>query len=150
MNGDKSILPLSESTPIVAFANVAGEDLEKPVEFFRYLAQNFTNDIDFGFIDENISQHDLEAIKSGIDKAEVVIFLVLFGSNKFVLNEDLLPVFDAFTGKRKSILISNKHINIKNINSIDLFMQMPDLSEISMVSAIIELSGKNIENNPTE
>lgn len=150
MNGDKSILPLSESTPIVAFANVAGEDLEKPVEFFRYLAQNFTNDIDFGFIDENISQHDLEAIKSGIDKADVVIFLVLFGSKKSVFNEDLLPVFDALTGKRKSILISNKHIDIKNTDGINLFMQMPDLSEISMVSAIIELSGKNIENNPTK
>ena len=143
-------MPLDESTPIVAFANVAGDDLEKPVEFFRYLAQAFTNDIDFGFIDENISSHDLDAIKSGIDKAKIIIFLVLFDAKESNFNENLLPVIDALTGDRKSILVSNKFINIKNINSVNLFMQMPDLSEISLVSAIVELSGKTIADNPTE
>ncbi|GEM_PF-4761882 len=145
LEGERDLLPLKEDVKIAAFAIIKSDDLENEVLFFRYLAQAFIADIDFGFINENITPHDIEAIKSGILESDVVIFLILFPSKSAQsLNNDLLPVLSDFSEKKKCIIVSNASLEILPANSSNLLLLLQDTSEKSLVSAIVELSGKSI------
>jgi hypothetical protein len=143
--GNENQLPLSEDVKIAAFSVMTNDNLDSAVLFFRYLAQAFTGDIDFGFIDENITEHDIEAMKSGIVAADVVLFVIFFNENSSKsLNKSIIPVIENFTGNKKSIFITNSDIGISTSNTENLILMLEDSDEESLVSTIVKLSGKKL------
>lgn len=67
--------PRGDNQPAVADA--VDKDVEAATSFFRYLAQQFHGDCDFGFVDASAGDDDVAVLRSGIDAAEAVVFLLL-------------------------------------------------------------------------
>ncbi len=139
-------MPLSEDAKIAAFAIVTEDDLSSQTGFFRYLAQAFTGDIDFGYFDENITSHDIEAIKSGILQADYILFVIFSNRGKeFVLDENVIKTMSELKADKTCIIVTNIESADSILPNADLTIQLSDSSENSIVSAIVKLSGKSMK-----
>lgn len=137
---------MDEEVKIAAFSVMTNDNLDNDVLFFRYLAQAFTADMDFGFIDENITPHDIDAIKSGITGADIVLFIILFNEkSKTSLHRDIISVIKDFTESKKSIIVTNSDIDITTSDPTNLLLILQDTSEDSLASVIVKLSGKKLQ-----
>ena len=142
--GDEKLLPLPGSAKIAAFAVVTGDNLSSQTEFFRYLAQAFTGDIDFGYFDKDITAHDIDAIKSGILQSEYIVFIILSDRKDFVLDADIPKIMKEFKDDKTCIIVTNLELDDSVLAVADLTLRLSDSGETSIVSAIVKLSGKTM------
>lgn len=145
----ESLTPIEYGKQVASFTFLQhGVDLPKATMFYNLLQQAIENDIDFAYIDENISQHDLMGMKEGTVDADIFIFAYFYRSKAW--NSDLgdLDKIEAI----KEYLAHGKKI-------INIFFGNPYLSEgmkgqmniktfssslSSLASAVMVLSGKEL------
>ena len=137
-------MPLDEFARLACFGISLDDDLENYIKCFGFMSQAFKGDIDFGFLDHNISDADLEIMKNSISDSQFII-LYLF-SESMDLSEDNLSKINQIISKLAS---GKKTIMVTNISSMKTQIQttgtitINDLSIDSIANTIIHLTGKN-------
>jgi hypothetical protein len=81
---NSELLPIKENLRVASFAFVQTEkDIEKATNFFNYMASTIENDFDFGFLDTNIEDKDLEGLKEGLVDTDIFIFSFFYKSRSY-------------------------------------------------------------------
>ena len=88
IRGNEKLLPLPEEGQFASFAFIQdGLHRDKlfasASEFFKILAHAVENDCDFGYLDETISQEDLEEYKKGTKDAEVFVMAYFYRASAY-------------------------------------------------------------------
>lgn len=148
ITGNNALIPIEPEKQVVVFSIALEEDLQLSVDFFNYFAQALQNDCDFGFINDEISNDDVNSLFGGTIDADLVVFLLLLSKKRLITSEreeSLISIINRFSTGKGVILVSNLDnettLNIKN----DLFIQLPELSQPSIAAAIVKLSGRIID-----
>jgi beta-glucosidase-like glycosyl hydrolase len=74
MQGQTSLLPVTQHEHIAAFAVIDEADADAATSWFGYLAQAMENNVDMGFIDGTVTEEELAEYRSGIEGAGVIVF----------------------------------------------------------------------------
>lgn len=146
LEGDETLLPLIEHRQFAGFAVPHNNDLEQGAMFFRILAQATENDCDFGFVDENISDEEIEDLKNNLGKPEVYIF-VFFSKPKAYgggvgISEKYAEIIEKLSAGKKKIIVLIGNPYIKNSLNADLFITTYSATLPSIAASILKLIGK--------
>ncbi len=148
ISGNINLIPIDTEKQVAVFSIALEEDLQLSVDFFNFFAQALQNDCDFGFINDEISDDDVNSLFGGTIDADLVVFLLFLSKKRLITperDESLISIVNRFSTGKEVILISNLDnettLNMKN----DLFFKLPELSQASIASAIVKLSGRIID-----
>ena len=147
--GNEMLMPIPEDVQIAGFAYMQSEDLDKGTTFFQMVAQAVENDADFGFIDENITPEQIEALKEKIKGAEIVIFAFFLKrgipAEKDNIFKNLNEAVQDLSGRRRiiSIFFGNPYFD-KYIKS-DLTIKTYSDAISSIAATVVKLSGRSLE-----
>jgi beta-glucosidase-like glycosyl hydrolase len=84
INAPKILTPIDESKQIAMFAFLQSDHSFKQASMFFNLMQSATEgDIDFAYINEEISHKDLVSLRTGILEADVIIFANFYRSEAY-------------------------------------------------------------------
>lgn len=148
--GDKSLIPITDEKSFAAFAVSQDDDIESGSIFFRMMAQALENECDFGFLNHEISDSDIEALKSGISKADVLIFAFFFKSKAYSLNFELSDKIKRIQKELSSgrpiisILFGNPYLN--EIVEYDTLIRTFSDSLSSIAATALKFSGRTLDN----
>ncbi len=146
IEGNSKLLPIPEEERFAGFAFVQDENLEKPSLFFKILAQAVENDCDFGFIDENITNEEINNLLSSIGKVELIIFAFFYKakaySGSIALPDKIRMIVDNISGKTKSIAVFFGNPYLKEKIYADLKLNAYSDSIASIAASILYLSGR--------
>lgn len=78
-----ALLPLSRHTSIAGFAVVQEESMDAATSFFTYVAQCYESDCHFAFVNESISDEDIETLVEGSAEAELVLIPVFLRARAY-------------------------------------------------------------------
>ncbi len=79
IEGNPSVFPLTQYSHAAVFALLSDAESVTATQWFQYLAQATEMNVDFGYINAEISDSDLTAMYNNTVQADVVVF-ALFGS----------------------------------------------------------------------
>lgn len=79
IHGNTNLLPITQYNHAAVFGWVTEADADLATQWFRFLAQATEMNVDFGYINSEITQHDVEQLTQGIADADVLVVAV-FGS----------------------------------------------------------------------
>lgn len=74
VSGDSRRIPLKESQPFAAFAVMQNDNPQPGVNFFHFVQQIVENDCDFGFMNADITDEEIDAYREQTATAEILIF----------------------------------------------------------------------------
>jgi len=145
-----NLIPLDENKNYAAFSIIQkAEDIQAASRFFTMLAGATENDCDYAYLDETISEEELNALKEGIVDAEFVIFALFFRGRGYVDSlasvEKINKILEHLSGGREFIVIffgdpyiaSTVEGKIKILTYSDSFA--------SLAAAIMKLTGRKFE-----
>ena len=143
----KDLIPIiNENISISGFAILKNVELEPPTLFFRILSQTLENNLNFGFLDFDISDPELQSLKDGCADDDLAIFAFFIDpSLNFELEEiiKINKIISALSEKKKSIAICfgtmENYQEIKTDSKLFLFSN----SLPSIAASILCLSGRN-------
>ncbi|MCX6154753.1 MAG: hypothetical protein NT007_11385 [Candidatus Kapabacteria bacterium] len=145
--GDKNLIPIDEKRIVAGFAIIQGEDLSAGASFFNLLAQAIPNDCEFGFIDSNMEEVDLNSIKNGIDDCDMIIIASFFRPQAYCgsVNPDLSlkEIVKNFGFDKDILIISFGNPYLNDFFDYDLYMNTFSDSYSSIAAAVMKLSGRN-------
>jgi len=146
--GDEQLIPINEKYRIGGFAFLQTDDIDTPTSFFRILGQAIENDCDFGFIDKNIQENDLLALKFGIQNADIMLFAFFFKPSAYksmTVPDEIINAYKTLSeGKKKiAILFGNPYLK----DSIDANLIISPFSDSlpSIAATILKLSGRKMD-----
>ena len=145
--GDENILPLPEDIVISAFAILSREeDMRAGTRFFTMLAQATENDTDFGFVNENIKDEDMESFKDQTADAQLVIFPVFTNARAYQGTVDLPEKISKFVSEiskgKKSIALIFGNPYIAEKLDVDLAIKAYSDSFASLAAGVVHLTGR--------
>lgn len=147
-----NIIPINETKKIAIFAFIQSDkDIEKASSFFNFLATNLENDLDFGFLDSEVSNEEIIRLKEDLGEKDIFIFCYFYKAMAY--NNDI--------GNSTSLeIITNIMLNSNKNQKINIFFGNPYLSDgisgdvniktysdslPSLVAVALLLSGKEVE-----
>lgn len=145
MFGNQDILPFKDYHQIGGFALMQTDDIEMPSMFFKILAQAVENDCDFGFIDKEIDEKDLFALKHGITNADIMVFAFFFKPTAYQqlqLPEKIINAFKVLSEGKKTIAILFGNPYLKDQINADLIISPFSDTLPSVAATILKLSGR--------
>ena len=150
--GMENFLPISEEEDFAAFSILQrAEDLQAASRFFTMLAGASENDCDFAYLDENISEDEIEAMLENIENVKFLIFALFYRRRAYakgVENIDKLNyIIDKLAAGREyvTILFGDPYI-AEAIQSKLKIMTFSD-SFPSLAAAIMKLTGRVLPDN---
>ncbi|MFA6572139.1 MAG: glycoside hydrolase family 3 N-terminal domain-containing protein [Bacteroidota bacterium] len=151
IHGDKELIPLPEKNSILGFAVLQGEDIQPPTLFFKYLAQSIDNNCEFGFIDENISNEELNVLIKDTSKNEIVLLAFFYRARAYQgsvgASDRLIEIVNKIKNNRPTVCILFGNPYLEESLSADTFMLPYSDSTPSIAASIMYLSGRTL---PTE
>jgi beta-N-acetylhexosaminidase len=146
-----SLLPLNNGKQIAGFAFMQGEDVNPGALFFKYFAQAIECDCDFAFVDENISNDEIDTFKSSIRTAEIMLFAFFLNRNTRSDNEDFAhrinSIIARFADDRPVVAVVFGNPNAAEMIRANSFVLTFSDSLPSIAAAIVKLSGRGIDGN---
>lgn len=80
-----NVIPIQPGIQYAGFGFLQKEDDFGPASmFFNFMQQALENDCDFAYINEDLSEEDLNQLRIGIDDADIVLFAVFHRSRSYV------------------------------------------------------------------
>ncbi len=150
--GMENFLPISEEEDFAAFSILQrAEDLQAASRFFTMLAGASENDCDFAYLDENISEDEIEAMLENIENVKFLIFALFYRRRAYakgVENIDKLNyIIDKLAAGREyvTIIFGDPYIS-EAIQSKLKIMTFSD-SFPSLAAAIMKLTGRILPDN---
>ena len=152
--GDKELLPLEENKNIAGFAFMQDEDLEPGIFFFRMLGQAIENDCDFAFLDDNMSDNEIDSMIEQIKSAEILIFAFFYRAKAYKSNinasQRIKEIVNKLSYNRPILAVILGNPYLKEEISANTYILTYSDSLPSIASAILALSGRNLENYLSE
>lgn len=149
---NSNLIPISEKKKIAIFAFIQSDkDIEKASSFFNFMASNLENDLDFGFLDSDVSGEEIIRLKEDLGEKDLFIYCFFYKAmayNNNIGNSNSLEIIT------NNMLISDK------AHKINIFFGNPYLSDgisgdiniktysdslPSRVAVALLLSGKEVE-----
>ncbi len=146
----KNILPISQSDQFAGFAFLQkDEDFQSASMFFTLLGQAVENDCDYGFINEDIGQNDLEQLKIGIGDARLIIFAFFNKGRAHAGNIDIpkrySEIVKELSGGRDVVAIFFGNPYIADKIEFDYSIKTFSDSLASIAASVLVLSGRSLE-----
>lgn len=144
--GNQELIPLSESMQITSFAIIQDENFEEASTFFRFLSEACSNDFDFGYINLDISQEELNKFKMEVISSELFLFPLFF--DEILTNdkiENIKNIINTICPTENKILIdfSSNHI----FCNTGLSIMINSISLHCIAASVVILSGRNLGTN---
>jgi len=124
----------------------AEQEMNAATSFFRYLAQIYHGDCDFGFVDETLASPenvaDLAALLDGTRGAEVVVFAVFVrgaGSERLQISQALETVVRHLAAGKPSVAVLFGNPYLRGVFPADELLCTFSASEPSLGTAAVEL-----------
>lgn len=144
--GDEGLLPLQRHGQIAAFAVIDERDADTATTWFHYLAQATELDIDMGYIDGTITEHDLQGLVEGTMAADVVVF-AFFG--RAVAHRGYVPGYERIpeimdvlsTGRPRIIVAAGSPYGISSFSS-DCTLYTYSDTVPSLAASVLRLIGR--------
>ncbi len=86
-----ALLPITKYPAIAGFAVVDESTIDAATSFFTYVAQWYEGDCHFAFIDETITDEDLDTLAAGVEDAELILFPVFVRAQAYRGNVGVSP-----------------------------------------------------------
>ena len=83
LQGDRSLLPITKWNHAAVLGVVGEDDAQVATQWFQILAQATEMNIDFGYINGDISQTELIELKRSIDDADILVFGMFSAASAF-------------------------------------------------------------------
>lgn len=141
------LLPLSRYQSIAGFAVVQEESIESATSFFTYVAQCYELDCHFAFVNEEISDEDIETLAEGSVEAELVLVPVFLRARAYQGSVALPPRIQEIIRRLAegrpviTLLFGNPYIR-ENLDAQACLCAYSD-SEGSLAAAAAELAKKD-------
>ena len=151
IKGNLDIFPLPENKEIAGFTFVFGDEMDKGVLFFKMLAQAVENDIHFGFMNDTISDEELNKFVEELKLTDIIIFCFFV---KGKANQKRIEVTDRINeiirklSKDKvmiTIIFGNPYLDNKLDDSNIVYTYSDSLPSIA--AAVMKLSGRTANVN---
>ncbi len=146
--GDNSLIPIREKARVGGFAFLQNDDdLEISSMFFKILAQAIENDCDFGFINKDIQEKDLYALKFGMKNADIIISAFFFkpaAYHSLSVPKEILSAYEYLSEEKKKIAVLFGNPYLKDEIKADLIISPYSDTLPSIAAAILKLSGKEV------
>lgn len=140
-----SLIPIDESVNLAVFNITENTSIDIPVNFFNFLAKVFTGDIDFGFINSELSADDLASLASGIQNAEYVIFTIFgAGVNLQTIFDNYQVIIDDLSGNMKKVFITDGYQDTYEVPQNSILLFLPSHNDFDIASLIVKLTGKTV------
>lgn len=142
------IIPLNEDTNFATFAIIQQDtDIKSASRFFTMLAQATENDCNMAYLDQNITEDELMAMKNGIKDAQVIIFLLLFKGRGYAETRPspakINEIIEKLAESRPVIVIlAGSPYLAENIASNNTILLYSD-SAASLAAAVMDIAGRN-------
>jgi beta-glucosidase-like glycosyl hydrolase len=146
--GDEHLIPINEKFRIGGFAFLQTDDIDTPTSFFRILGQAVENDCDFGFIDKNIQEKDLQGLKFGIQKADIMLFAFFFKPSAYQsmkVPDEIMYAYKTLSEGKKKIAVLFGNPYLKDSIEADLIISPFSDSLPSIAATILKLSGRKMD-----
>jgi hypothetical protein len=145
--GDTTLLPIGEKSIFAGFGFIESDrEFRSASRFFTMLAQATENDCDFGYINSEITESDLDELKSGTESADLYIFTIYLRGIDFSQREEKLSkinkIIDKLSGDKKRIIILFGNPYITDYLKSDLFVLTFSDSFSSLAASVVMLSGR--------
>ncbi len=143
---NKGIIPLKESDRIASFAVLQDENIEPASFFFKLFAQAMENEVDFAFIDSSLGGADLQAMKSSIEQAEIVIFALFHRAKAYSgtvkTEKNINDVIKKLSEGKKTaaVLLGNPYL--KDVIEADSYIRTFSNSIPSIAASVLKLAGR--------
>ena len=107
---NNSLLPINEEKPFSAFAIIQkDEDMQAASRFFTMLAQATENDCSMGYLDENITNSELNDMKENVKEANFYIFAIYYRgrgySKQLPTASKINKIIDEISNDKEKIVI---------------------------------------------
>ena len=148
--GNTELIPLDEKISYAGIGFIFDDEIEVCTNLFNFLAQATLNDCDFGFIDINISETDLLTLKSGIVQSDIHIYVFLPNRKNTIEATNLAEIgkiISELSSGKSIVFILNKNSMVLSGLNPDLYYILPDTSIPALISCIVSISGRNLENS---
>lgn len=148
VEGDASLLPLSQHKHIAALAVVSDADMNAATTWFQALTQAIETNIDCGYIDGTISDGEIADLAHGLGEADVFV-VALFG--KAVAYRGHLPgaerlpkiIADLASGRPVIVVACGSPYGIDTLNANCTVYTYSDTLP-SIAASILRLIGRNL------
>ena len=147
---DSAILPIDEKKPFSAFAIIQkDEDMQAASRFFTMLAQATENDCNMGYLDENITDPELDDMKFEIEDSEFLLFALYYrgrGYSKQLASADKINkmISELSNDKMKIVIFfGDPYIAEKIIADVKILAYSDSMA--SLASVVMLLAGRKLE-----
>lgn len=146
------MIPLDTEKQFAGFAFLQREDdFQNASIFFKLLGQALENDCDFGFLNEEISDKDLEQLKLGIEDAKFLIFVFFSKSVAYSGSIDIPSrcndILNYLADGRKVISVFFGNPYIASSIDYDLAIKTYSDSLASIAASIMIMTGRSQSDN---
>jgi beta-N-acetylhexosaminidase len=148
IEGDKKLIPIGDDARLAAFA-IIQDSMDKPVELFNMLSQALENDIDFGFIDSNITDEQVANFREDTSDADLIILPVFIKSLAYhgsvAITENISNAVRRISAGRPVITLFLGSPYVSDSLKADLNIFTYSDSMPSLAAAVMVLTGRNLE-----
>lgn len=150
LNVKKMIIPIEEDKQIAAFAILQNEnDFGQASMFYNLLSSALENNMDFGFIDENLKDEDLSGMVEGTKDADIFIFVFFFKSrawqSEIGVSDKISRIIHKLTMGKDVINIFAGNPYLASSFESDISIKTFSDSLASLASSVLALSGRKLD-----
>jgi len=148
----ESELPIDNSKQYAAFSIIQNDnDMQAASRFFTMLAQATESDCDYGYLDTNISDEDIQKLVENIQNAEFLIFAIFSRGRAYQgnieISEKLNTMLEKISnGRKKYIIIFGYPYFERKLKCENIIYCYSD-SFPSIAAAIMKLTGRELPEN---
>ncbi len=147
VRGNYNLIPIDEKINFAGFAYIQRDaDLQSASRFFTMLSQATENDCDFAFINDKISNDEIDGYLEGTKDAEIIIFTVFIKSIAYSgtvqPNAEISEILTKIKSNRKAILILFGNPYIDDLVESELLIKTFSDSFASLAAAVVKLTGR--------
>jgi beta-glucosidase-like glycosyl hydrolase len=141
--GNFALVPLNEEMQFAGFAIIEKDkDIRSASRFFTMLAQASENDCDFGYLDSNINDAEIEELRNNISESELVIFSIFNKAFTQSQAEKINEIIRKISNGKKTISIIFGNPNYFTAVKSDFNIAAFSDTFPSLAAAILVLSGR--------
>lgn len=148
----KTFLPFNNSISIAGFSFLQkDEDFQSASQFYNLLGTAIENNIDFGFLNDEISDQELIDLRESIKDAEILVFSYFYRARAFYGNIGIADKLNEITRKLAfgrpviNVFFGNPYLDEEIYSDLSILTFSDSLASIA--SAVVKLSGVNLPND---
>ncbi len=147
VSGNSKLIPIDEKINFAGFAYIQkNADLQSASRFFTMLSQATENDCDYAFINDEITDEDIDGYLEGTKDANLILLAIFIKSVAF--SETIEPdikvsaILEKLKSNKKTVLILFGNPYIDDLVTSDLLIKTFSDSFASIAATVVKLTGR--------